>query len=295
MTLRYYFKSRHRRYLLITTNLVLGTCAMSAHPATEEIEFRSKNVTLSGTLMLPPDMVAAMVLVHGSGPERRMTEYARALAAQGVATLSYDKRGVGKSGGVYVGPEVGTNNVSAENLTLLAADAAAAARELARRLPDGLHLPVGLTGGSQAGWIAPLAARLSPDIRFMVIWSGPLVTAREQLRFQFFTDGRSDFWDHHTEAEAREHIRSAPDRFEFADTDPRESLAKLSIPALWLFGGRDINVPVRLCIERLQALTESGKPYEYKLFPGEGHGLPSAKTIPAAVDWLEATFPRPSR
>ena len=245
--------------------------------------------------MLPPDIVAAMVLVHGSGPEERMTTHSQALADQGIATLTYDKRGVGKSGGVYVGPEVGTNNVSVENLSLLAADAAAAVKELVRRLPRDPRVPVGLTGGSQAGWIIPLAALRSPDAKFMVIWSGPLVTAREQLRFQFYTDGKADFWDHHTETEAREHIRSDPDRFQFVDTDPRESLGKLSIPALWLFGGRDINVPVRLCIERLHALIESGKPYEYKLFPREGHSLPPAETIPATVDWIRGTFPQPSR
>jgi uncharacterized protein len=287
--------SRYRYYLLVTITIALGTSPMPAHSEIKEVEFRSQGVSLSGTVVLPPDMVAAMVLVHGSGPEERMTGYSQALAAQGIATLTYDKRGVGKSGGIYVGPEAGTNNVSAENLNLLAADAAAAIKELVRLLPRDLRVPVGLTGGSQAGWIIPLAALLSPDTRFMVIWSGPLVTARQQLRFQFYTDGKADFWDHHTEAEARQHIRSDPDRFQFVDTDPRDSLQKLSIPALWLFGGGDINVPVHLCIEHLHALIESGKPYEYKLFPREGHILPQTETIPATVEWIRGAFPQANR
>jgi hypothetical protein len=55
-----------------------------------------------------------------------MTGFAKWLAGQGVAALTYDKRGVGKSGGAYAGPEVGTNNVGPANLKLLVGDAAAA-------------------------------------------------------------------------------------------------------------------------------------------------------------------------
>ena len=39
------------------------------------------------------------------------------LAETGIVVLTYDKRGVGKSGGVYAGPKVGTNNVDAADLT----------------------------------------------------------------------------------------------------------------------------------------------------------------------------------
>ena len=88
---------------------------MPANPEIEEVEFRSEGVTLSGTVVLPPNIVAAMVLVHGSGPEERMTGRSQALADQGIATLTYDKRGVGKSGGVYVGPEAGFDLVGVEH------------------------------------------------------------------------------------------------------------------------------------------------------------------------------------
>lgn len=279
--------SFHHIPFLIAAVVVLGASSVHARRGTIEVEFDREGVTLSGAVVLPEKIMAAVVLVHGSGREERMTALADELAGQGIATLTYDKRGVGKSGGVYAGPEVGTNNISAENLNLLAADAAAAVEELVRRLPSDTPVPVGLLGGSQAGWIIPLAALRSADAKFMVIWSGPIVTAREQLRFQFYTDAKADFWDHHSEAEAREHIKSDPDRFEFVDTDPLESLRKLSIPALWLFGGRDPNVPVRLSIERLQPLIESGKSYECEVFAGETHFLPAEKVIPSTVDWLK--------
>lgn len=278
--------SFHHIPFLIAAVVVLGASSVHARRVTVEVEFGSKGVTLSGTVVLPQKIMAAIVLVHGSGQEKRMTALSNELANHGIATLTYDKRGVGKSGGVYAGPEVGTNNISAENLSLLASDAAAAVKELVRRLPSDTPVPIGLMGGSQAGWIIPIAALHSADAKFMVIWSGPIVTAREQLRFQFYTEAKTDFWDNHTEAEAREHIKSDPDRFEFVDTDPLESLRKLSIPALWLFGERDPNVPVRLSIERLHPLIESGKPYECEVFPREAHFLPTEKVIPITVDWL---------
>ncbi|WP_431243610.1 hypothetical protein ACQ9BO_03250 [Flavobacterium sp. P21] len=54
-----------------------------------------------------------------------MIDFATTLANNGIAVLTYDKRGVGESGGVYAGPEVGTNNVDFVNLTLLSLDASA--------------------------------------------------------------------------------------------------------------------------------------------------------------------------
>ena len=265
--------------------------AGTAGPAStaSDVEFRSGGVAISGTVVLPPKIWAAVVLVQGSGRQERMTWFAKWLASQGVASLTYDKRGVGKSGGVYAGPEVGTPNTDPANLQLLAGDAAAAVRELTHRLSK--HgVPIGLIGMSQGGWIVPLAALRSPTVTFIILWSGPLVTTKEQLRFQYFADGKADFWEHHNEAEVREHIRSDPDRVQFADTDPVAALRKLSMPGLWLFGGRDVNVPVQLSIERLQALAAAGKPFEYKLFPESGHELSLPDAMTTTVEWLKRTL-----
>jgi pimeloyl-ACP methyl ester carboxylesterase len=257
-------------------------------PAARDVQFRSRDIMLAGTLTVPSKLVAAVVLVHGAGKTLRDVPLARTLAGMSVATLTYDKRGVGKSAGIYAGPEAGTNNTDPRNLDLLAADASAAVKELAHELPSP-RVPVGLFGFSQAGWIIPLAAARTPDVRFVILWSGPLVTTLEQLRFQHLTDGKADFWDHHTEEEVREHIRSDPDRYTLVATDPADSLRKLSIPGLWLYGDRDVYVPVRLSIERLQALAASGKPFEYRLFPGLGHDLRSDQAISASLDWLMNT------
>lgn len=263
-------------------------------PVARDLQFRSGGITLSATLVVPSKVVAAVVFVSGSGKETRNLGFAEALARQGIATLTYDKRGVGKSEGVYAGPEVGTNNIDPQNLNLLAQDASAAISELVREISSP-RTPVGLLGVSQAGWIIPLAASRNPDVKFVILWSGPLVTTLEQLRFQFLTDGKEDFWDHHSEAEVREHIRSDPDRYKFVATDPVDSLRKLSIPGLWLYGGRDAFVPVKMSVERLQALVAHGKPFEYRLFPTSGHELPFVPALSASKDWLMRTVVKGGR
>jgi dienelactone hydrolase len=253
---------------------------------TEEISFISQGARLSGTLYTPQVSHAAVVLVHGSGQEPRMREFATLLVASGCAVLTYDKRGIGASEGVYAGPEVGTNNIESTNLHLLAQDARAAVNVLKQKLPS---LPTGLLGFSQAGWIIPLAAIDNPMVQFMVLFSGPTISTLEQLRFQFYTAGRTDFWEHHTEANAREHLQNDPDRFQFVPTDPKESLAALSIPGLWLFGGKDIQIPSNLCIEQLQALKAQGKPYDYALFPELGHrtGFAGSAPVALAIEWIK--------
>ena len=255
----------------------------------EEVKFKSVGDTLAGTIFKPEQVYAAIVLVHGSGQETRMGEMASFLAKQGIAVLTYDKRGVGKSGGAYAGPEVGTNNIDSANLDLLAADANAATNTLLAHLPK--HTPIGLMGFSQAGWIIPIAAQKNNKINFMVLFSGPVVTTLEQLRFQFYTQGKANFWEMHTEAEAREHVRSDPDRYQFIATDPRQALTNLSIRGLWLFGGKDIQIPVGLSVEHLNALKAQGKLYEYQLFPQLGHNTAFSKTqgpVVEAVKWIKS-------
>jgi pimeloyl-ACP methyl ester carboxylesterase len=255
----------------------------------DSICFASSGATLSGTLFVPAKVYAAVVLVHGSGQEKRMTGLAYFLAQNGIAVLTYDKRGVGQSGGTYAGPEVGTNNIDSANISLLATDAAEAMKELTMRLPGG-HGPVGLLGFSQAGWVIPVAAKKSPDVNFMVLFSGPVITTLEQLRFQFYTAGNAGFWNSHTEDDALRHIASDADRYEFIATDPREVLRKLSIPGLWIFGAKDIQVPVKLCIARLEVLQKQGKAYTFQLFPELGHDTGfsrSQEPINSAINWIK--------
>ena len=250
----------------------------------KEIFFESEGVQLAGSIYHPKGAQAAVVLVHGSDPVPRMTKLAELLAKNGLLVLTYDKRGVGESGGVYVGPQVGTNNISVDNLALLAKDASAAMNVVHQ---NNKELPIGLVGASQAGWIIPIAALKNPLVEFMVLFSSPTITTLEQLRFQFYTNGREDFWDHHTDEDAREHTENDPDKYQFKATDPKISLSALSVPGLWLFGEKDIQVPVKMCVEQLNVLKAQGKPFEYVLFPSLGHNTNKMEPLDIATHWIK--------
>lgn len=263
--------------------------SQSAGFTIQDVKFESQGITLAGSILQPKKPFAAVVIVHGSDPVKREMEFAKRLAKEGIAVFTYDKRGVGESGGVYVGPSVGTNNIDTANLTLLAQDANAAVEKFQTYLKD-KKTPIGLVGFSQAGWIIPMAASKNPQIDFMVLFSGPTITTLEQLRFQFYTNGNNSFWENHTEADAIEHTRNDPDKYQFAATDPKTYLSTLSIPGLWLFGEKDIQIPVQLCIEQLNALKVQGKPFEYFSFSKLGHNTSSSnETAPfdTAVRWIQ--------
>ena len=71
----------------------------------EEVRFQSGGITLVGTLRLPltRGRHPAIFLLQGSGDADREAEsfYADYFARQAIATLVYDKRGTGSSGGDY--------------------------------------------------------------------------------------------------------------------------------------------------------------------------------------------------
>lgn len=255
----------------------------------QEVKFESQGITLAGSILTPKKAFAAVVIVHGSDPVKREIEFAKRLAKEGIAVLTYDKRGVGESGGVYVGPSVGTNNIDTANLNLLSHDANAAVKTFKTYLKD-KKTPIGLVGFSQAGWIIPIAASKNQLVEFMVLFSCPTITTLEQLRFQFYTNGDTNFWENHTEAEAREHIKNDADRYQFTATDPKISLNTLSIPGLWLFGEKDIQIPVKLCIEQLNTFKAQGKPFEYTLFSELGHNTASdndAAPFDISIQWIK--------
>jgi hypothetical protein len=83
--------------------------------------------------------------------------------------LVYDKRGTGASEGKY-----------SQNFSLLANDAVAAMRE-ARRMAGPRAGRVGYHGGSQGGWVAPLAANRAP-VDFVMIGFGLAVSVIEEDR-----------------------------------------------------------------------------------------------------------------
>lgn len=248
----------------------------------EEVEFASTGVTLSGSIVLPAGEIhAAVVFIHGSGKQIRSLHWGERFARDGIAALVYDKRGAGRSGGEYEGDQ----SVSEKNLLLLADDAAAALDRLAAH-PKLKGKPVGFAGISQAGWIAPLAARKSGNAKFLVLWSGPVCKVSEEDIYSKYTgDANAGTAPPYLQAlNARREKYRWPD-FLGRDTDSAEDLARLSIPGLWIFSDDDPSIPVDLSIERLQTLRQAGHAYGYGLFSGFGHDNMD-RTFALVADWI---------
>lgn len=237
-----------------------------------EVRFRTDNAVLSGTLTLPPGRGRhpAVAFVTGSGPTTRayLPDLQALLVRNGVAVLAYDKRGVGQSSGDYPG-----ESPTAPNIELLARDADAAIRFLARQ-PEVDRARMGLAGHSQAGWIMPLAASRDSAVHFLVVFSGPAVTADEVDLYQNLT-GEGERPQQLSDAEIdAQVIARGP-----SGVDPIPSIRKLHIPALWLYGGRDMHVPPRLSVRRLEPIAaESGRDFSIDAYPKANHALVETKT-----------------
>ena len=144
-----------------------------------DTRFASGGATLAGRLVLPHGdaRVPIVVLVHGAEHDSALESYAlqRLFPAQGIGAFVYDKRGTGASGGDYT-----------QDYLTLADDAIAAMRE-ARRLAGGRAGRIGYQGGSQGGWVAPLAAKIEP-VDFVVVGFGLAVSPLEEDRSAIVLD-----------------------------------------------------------------------------------------------------------
>ncbi len=276
------------RVLLAAGLLCFASIAHADRLSYQEINIKSRDATLSATLVLPSSqpIEAAIMFVHGSGKQTRNLNLAKEFAHQGIAALVYDKRGVGKSGGDYESQQ----SVSGPNIELLADDASAALKALTQH-QQLIDVPIGISGISQAGWIAPLAAKNSTEtgtrLDFVVLWSAPVCKVSEE-----------DIYSKHTNDIDSENVpsyshaltsRKQPyhwPAFLGRDTSPAEDLAGLSIPGLWIFGENDGSIPVDLSIQRLKNLKAMGHNYNHVLFSGLGHNNVE-QTFNTATQWIK--------
>ncbi len=278
-----------RSLACLLTFALLSDVSTAKEYLIEEVAFESQKVMLAASIVRPASVKpkAAVVFVHGSGPQTRNLDIAKRFADDGIISLVYDKRGVGKSGGDYESKQ----SVSGQNIDLLANDSLAAANFLGSyHASEGLK--IGLSGISQAGWIVPLAAKKDktaekPIVDFMLIWSGPVCKVSEEDIYSKYTadSDSSEVPSYHEALSARERAYVWP-AFLGRDTDSSEDLANLDIPGLWIFGKGDGSIPIDLSMQKLSVLEKAGKPYQSVLFSSSGHNNMS-ETFATATDWIK--------
>jgi pimeloyl-ACP methyl ester carboxylesterase len=281
--------------------------------AQEDVSFRSGDNTLHGVLVLPktrgPHPAVAFVQGSGSLLRNDWTSHPALrdhLARQGIASLCWDKPGVGASSGDW----------TQQSFRDRAQEAIDAVGFLKGRTDiDGKH--VGLWGISQGGWICPLAASLSPDVAFLILISAPAGTIEEQdlyrveqgMRADDVPDGdiekalafarrrlefvRSSSYEKFDAAQQevsnepwfKEYVhRLGPKDFAFAKKniafDGRPVLKEVKCPVLIVVGERDTIVPAKKDAALIEAtLIKAGnKDVTVKTLANADHFMQATKT-----------------
>ena len=280
-------------YLTLLVNFIwiFTFCKNDATSPEEPVEdlknifVQNGTVTIKGTLDLPAGTgpYPVIIPIHGSGERTREdAQFAvQMFQSEGFAVFRYDKRGVGQSTGTY-------EPVSAENservFNDLSSDILAIVRYLKQR-DDIDATRIGLAGSSQGGWIAPLAASKSSDIKFIISISGAASSV-----------GISDYFDSLTDQgisieEAGSSLGGFTGEHGF---DPRLAISSLNIPGLWVYGGMDDSNPTDADINVLnEIINQTGKDFTISLFPFYDHDLIDTRTgqlgteaVLAIISWL---------
>ncbi len=266
--------------------LLGGGCGNSDAPSAPSTAapidtFPSGDIRLAYTLDLPTGTgpFPAIVMGHGSGTVTRHqgSSLAHRLVDAGFAVLRYDKRGVGDSGGVY---EIAGNVANSERVFPVLADDMLAGVAFLKTRREVDPARIGLFGVSQAGWIIPLAASRSPDVKFMILVVGPTVSVGVENYYSSLVElSPTASLD---DAYARSRVYAGPHGF-----DPRGTLESLSTPGLWLLGGVDRSIPTPLTVELLQSLQDSGRPFRWIVYPGADHNMGGTDFMDDAIRFLE--------
>ena len=261
------------------------------------IRFSSDGAILSGTLLLPLQGTdfPAVAMNLGSSWTTRATwaEAGPFVEALNVGLFSFDKRGLGESGGEPVSTEP---NAAFDQL---ADDLVAAARALqgARHVRTDR---VGVLGSSQGGWVVPLAANRDRNtIAYAASIVGGAVSTGQEGLYDRLTGYEVCERSSLTITEINDSLRAVgPSGF-----DPRPSLEALTQPTLWIYGGLDFSHPAAFS-EELLAEVEAGqdKPWTIVTVPDANHeGIaggsicqtagPPADYLTPFMDWMAEIFP----
>ncbi|MDO8106345.1 alpha/beta fold hydrolase [Isoptericola sp. b441] len=246
----------------------MTTSATHPVPVVTEVRIPGPAGDLAATLQLPagPGPHPAALLITGSGPidrnsdHRRMAmgatrQVAQALADVGVASLRYDKRGIGGSDGDYLSTGFGDATADARAaLAWLSALPEVGPVVVIGHSEGALHAQSLAADGDVVGAVL-LAGQARPG-RDLLEWQGAQVaasltglTARlvRLLRIDLLAKQRAalDKAAATTSDVARVGGRRSNARWlrEYLSYDPRPTLARIDVPVLAITGEKDLQVP----------------------------------------------------
>jgi pimeloyl-ACP methyl ester carboxylesterase len=294
------------------------------HGSVEEVTFQTGDITLRGWLVTPggPGPHPAVVLLHGAGPQTGngmpAKIYGNAFLRSGIAVLTYDKRGVGGSGGTF----------RRNRYRDFVDDGISAVRYLQSR-SDVAAGSIGLFGSSESGWFVPEIALRAGDVAYIVNRVAPALpwietnlwenrhellkagvegeTLEESLRlreqaWRFYLEldtdpalANGETWrriDAELAAFDRENrgnyipklTEYDPEYYKslaaFIGYDPQPYIEQIRIPMLYVYAENDDNVPTSESVAYLEALrAQEGRDIEIRVIPGVKHAMYSTAGV----------------
>lgn len=270
------------------------------------VSIEGQDGTLSAEVVLPEGEgpFPGVVFLHGSGPQPKDTNRfsAYALAEQGIASIIFDKRGVGGSAGQWQGADFED----------LAQDGIAVARHFLAM--EEIEY-IGFFGHSQGGWIGPLAATLFEETKYVISSAGPAVSPAREAQWSFIYNAKNagadeedirlirqlvDHWhkglrtaewatyreslelaraESWFDAAGLEYLQYPPDPdhlkyyLPFMDHDPIPVLMALDVPLFAILTPDDESIDALETEVILRELKELGKDLQIKMYPGYNHGF----------------------
>ncbi|MDF2963435.1 MAG: hypothetical protein K0S39_5170 [Paenibacillus sp.] len=223
--------------ILLLTLAAPAVHAESSNLREETVAFRSGDVSLEGTLIVPdtPNRHPAVVLVHGSNSSNREKYRAEAemFAKAGIAAFIYDKRADGFS----------KSRSGGRSYSLLAEDVKAAVAALGART-DIDRNAIGLWGISEGAWTASLAAsRDNSDAAFLItvgaVGVQPVQQQSWQLVNRLYDQGITSASMIRSVTRHSLQLAVSAGLFAEAQYDPAPVFERLKQPVLAVWGSND--------------------------------------------------------
>lgn len=291
----------------------------------EKVFFKSGDVTLGGTLILPAAKSRFPVVVVTPGDfgsnRNQLRMFAHNFVSRGIAALIFDSRGAFES----------TGTVNSTSFSDLANDVLAAVQLLKNRA-DINPQAIGLFGFSNSAWTVSLAASRSNDVAFLITqsllgvepWKADVYRALTQLRVDDYPETTlkqaADFMKLKFDAartgegwnELQAIMQNPENQNWLAYTNRPRSLdrlrqiyeismsynpvpdfEKLKTPVLAFWGENDIYHPVEesVAIFRRSMEKAGNKDYTIKVFPKARHDLVEGETGSPGIAARLKNFP----
>jgi alpha-beta hydrolase superfamily lysophospholipase len=284
--------------LLFVTAMVLGAFLVSELSNAERVSFQHKENVISAYHLAPDDknnVKGVILFVHGDGaiPYDAHGYYEHIwnhILDSGYAVFSWDKPGVGNSGGNWLLQSMKDRQ-----------DEVRAAISFLKEKYNYTEGQIGLMGFSQAGWVVPAVANNNRDVSFVIgvgfsmNWmdQGWYMTKtrmlqkgaskleidnayKEHLKELDFLKSNPDYTDYLERYTGDEELMSE-DRFVFVKknylSDATEDYKGITQPMLILLGEEDLNVNVRNTELVLQEVFVNRRNIKIHMIPDATHSL----------------------